>query len=71
MLNEKLHAKMLKILKGISKNYIINLLLPFFTFLPYFLQTLQILEDQKKKLDAFCEQSYKNVSVHVEIIRAH
>ncbi|KAI8126781.1 Brain-specific angiogenesis inhibitor 1-associated protein 2 [Lucilia cuprina] len=24
------------------------------------LRTLQILEDQKKKLDAFCEQSYKN-----------
>lgn len=27
-----------------------------------FPQSLQLLEDQKKKLDVFCDQSYKNVS---------
>lgn len=26
-------------------------------------QSLQLLEDQKKKLDVFCDQSYKNVSL--------
>lgn len=28
----------------------------------FVLQSLQLLEDQKKKLDIFCDQSYKNVS---------
>jgi len=28
-----------------------------------FLQTMQILEEEKSKLDNFCEQSLKNVSI--------
>lgn len=29
----------------------------------FFLQTMQILEEEKSKLDNFCEQSLKNVSI--------
>lgn len=30
------------------------------------LKNMQILEEEKSKLDAFCEQSLKNVSIYVE-----
>lgn len=30
---------------------------------------MQVLEEEKTKLDAFCEQSLKNVSNHIDLVR--
>lgn len=38
-----------------------------FNFFFFFAQTMQILDEEKSKLDNFCEQSLKNVSIAYDV----